>query len=183
VCYVASLIGLVARLLPARARFASRPVYAGFVEEKVVLGQIFSEHQDFSLLVSFHTCSLFILNSPTLHATKAVWCLAEHPLFLTTCEQRRNNSTTNRGRHNQRTTNFPAADLLSVKHSGFNTKISSLFLELERLFQLSSQQDDTRPYTQPGEYTPYSKTKYLQHIATIRLTSHLRLGLPNLSSF
>lgn len=40
-------------------------------------------------------------------------------------------------RQNQRTTNFPAADLLSVKHSGFHTKISSLLLELEGLFQLS----------------------------------------------
>jgi len=86
-------------------------------------------------------------------------------------------------RQNQRTTNFPAADLLSVKHSGFNTKISSLFLELEGLFQLSPQQDDTRPYTEPDEYIPYSKTIYLQHIATVRLTSHLPLGLPNFSSF
>jgi hypothetical protein len=72
VFYVASLRGLVTGLFPARARFASRPVYAEFVEEKVVLEQIFSEHQDFSLLVSFHTCSLFILYSSTLHATKAV---------------------------------------------------------------------------------------------------------------
>jgi len=84
---------------------------------------------------------------------------------------------------NQRTTNFPAADLLSVKRSGFNTKISSLFLELKGLFQLSPQQDDTRPYTEPDEYIPYSKIIYLQHIATVRLTSHLHLGLPNFSSF
>jgi hypothetical protein len=72
VFYVASLRGLVTRLFPARARFASRPVYEGFVEEKVVLGQIVFEHQDFSVLVSFHPYSLFILYSSTLHATKAV---------------------------------------------------------------------------------------------------------------
>lgn len=34
--------------------------------------------------------------------------------------------------------NFPAVDLLSFKHSGFNIKISSLFPELEGLFQLST---------------------------------------------
>jgi hypothetical protein len=80
------------------------------------------------------------------------------------------------------TTNFPAADL-SVTHSGFKIKISSLFLELQGLFQLSPQQHDTPLYTGPDEYTPYSKTIYLQHIATVGLTSHLRLGLPNFSSF
>jgi hypothetical protein len=44
----------------------------GLWRRKWYCDKFFSEHQDFSLLVSFHTCSLFMLHSSTLHVTKAV---------------------------------------------------------------------------------------------------------------
>jgi hypothetical protein len=48
------LRGLAAGLSPRRAGFALGSVHVGFMVEKVILGQIFSEFFGFPLSVSFH---------------------------------------------------------------------------------------------------------------------------------
>jgi hypothetical protein len=60
-----SIRRLVAGLSPLRTRFTSVIIHVEFILENVQWDGLFFDYVEFTLAVSFHLCSIFILSSTT----------------------------------------------------------------------------------------------------------------------